>query len=83
VAGVDTVSRVNLFIQNAARDDWEILPRATLDAPVELPLLPWQLPELLSIVVTADGEAPDDLRGVNNPFASPESIAIPVVPKLC
>lgn len=81
VPGVDTVLRVNLFVPDADGGEWRMLPRLTPDAPVELALRPWQLPELLAVVV-ADGETPDDLRGAGNPFAD-EGIAVPVVPKVC
>ncbi|MBX3081429.1 MAG: putative baseplate assembly protein [Anaerolineae bacterium] len=81
VPGVDAVARVNLF--RWQNDRWQMLPRATPDAPVELTLQQWQLPELLSVVVVADANAPTDLRGVGNPFVDDNSVAIPVVPKVC
>ncbi|MBI1296768.1 putative baseplate assembly protein [bacterium] len=80
VAGVDEVLRVNLFRrQNGA---WRILPRKTADAAAELFLESWQLPELLSVVVAVDDDAPTNLD-LANPFADPSAVAIPVVPKVC
>ncbi|GAB4191736.1 MAG: putative baseplate assembly protein [Roseiflexaceae bacterium] len=80
VPGVDAVARVNLFLwQNGA---WQQLPRRTPDAPVELPLAAWQLPELLGVAVAVDADAPTSLDSIN-PFADPSSVAIPVVPNMC
>ncbi|HEU4325854.1 MAG TPA: putative baseplate assembly protein [Roseiflexaceae bacterium] len=80
VPGVDAVARVNLFLwQNGV---WQQLPRRTPDAPVELPLAAWQLPELLGVAVAVDAEPPTTLDSVN-PFADPSSVAVPVVPTMC
>lgn len=80
VPGVDTVQRVNLFTRE--NDDWRMMPRITPDSTVEITLRDWQLPELLSVVVV-EGAAPEDLRGVPNPFADASAIAVPVIPKVC
>lgn len=80
VPGVDEVLRVNLFRwQNG---NWQMLPRRTPDAPAELSLERWQLPELLSVVVAVDEDAPTTFAAIN-PFSDPSSVAIPVVPKVC
>jgi hypothetical protein len=52
-------------------------------APVELVLRPWQLPELLGVVVDADGSVPTDLHTSPDPFAGERGIAVPVVPEVC
>lgn len=80
VPGVDEVLRVNLFRWQDER--WRMLPRKTPDAPAELMLEQWQLPELLSVVISVDEDAPTTLDTVN-PFADPASVAIPVVSKVC
>lgn len=79
VPGVSAVAGVNLFRERSG--EWEKLRRRTPDAPIELFLEPWQLPELLSLVVAED--LPDNLRGVPNPFADADAVAIPVIPKVC
>lgn len=82
VPGVGGVRGINLF--RRAGGNWEEVPRADRCAPVTLGLSQWQLPELLSVVVVADADAPRDLRGAPNPFApSADSVAVPVVPELC
>ncbi|MBZ0316283.1 MAG: putative baseplate assembly protein, partial [Anaerolineae bacterium] len=82
VPGVDTVLGVNLFIEDKANKDWKMLPRPTPSTLQELVLGSWQLPELMSVVVVADENPPQHLRGVANPFAE-DGVAIPVVPKVC
>ncbi|MDI1476556.1 putative baseplate assembly protein [Polyangium sp. y55x31] len=52
-------------------------------APVEFVLRPWQLPELLGVVVDADGAVPTDLHASPDPFAGERGIAVPVVPEVC
>jgi predicted phage baseplate assembly protein len=82
VEGVATVAPVNLFTRQG--NQWRILPRADANATVTLTLDPWQLPELLSVVVVADSEAPTDLRGVPSPFPDAgHQVAVPVVPEFC
>jgi predicted phage baseplate assembly protein len=81
VPGVSGVAPINLFQQQGK--DWSKVPRASADSPAQLSLQPWQLPELLSVVVVVGDEAPDDLRGVPNPFADQSGVAVPVVPDLC
>lgn len=81
VPGVSGVAPINLFERQGHA--WRKLPRASAEGSVQLPLQPWQLPELLSVVVVVGDEAPDDLRGVPNPFADHAGVAVPVVPDLC
>ncbi|HVG18983.1 MAG TPA: putative baseplate assembly protein [Blastocatellia bacterium] len=83
VPGVSAVAGINLF--GRKNSDWEIIIRPDDCGPVEMTLSPWQLPELLSVVVVADGEPPGDLRGVPNPFGAQAQggVAVPVVPEVC
>lgn len=80
VPGVLEVSGINLFARND--DDWHLLPRTATDGTQTLALSPWQLPELLSVVVI-DGAAPANLNALPNPFAQNNAVAVPVVPELC
>jgi predicted phage baseplate assembly protein len=81
VPGIRSVTGINLFEKRDS--DWEILLRPDACGPVEMTLRPWQLPELLSVVVVADAELPRDLRGVPNPFGAKGDVAVPVVPEVC
>src|SRR5262249_18282905 len=82
VAGVDSVAGVNLFRRSG--NFWQMITRASACAQVELSLRAWQLPELLSVVVVADANPPDNLRGVPNPFGNQNAaVAVPVVPEVC
>jgi len=84
VAGVREVRGLNLFERAQLEDgpDWRGLSRNTPDGTQTLALAAWQLPELLSVVVV-DGDAPDDLHALPNPFADANAVAVPVVPELC
>lgn len=68
-----------------ATPGWQPLRGPDPSTPVELILRPWQLPELLAVVVDADGGLPDTLRGAPDPFAgeSTSGVAVPVVPEVC
>src|SRR5688572_26102405 len=88
VAGVGEVGGINLF-QRAEGEhgaEWRLLPRNTADPSQTLTLEPWQLPELLSVLVV-DGlpgqGAPTDLRALPNPFADDSAVAVPVEPEVC
>ncbi|WP_088889353.1 putative baseplate assembly protein [Leptolyngbya ohadii] len=82
VAGVNSVSGINLFTREG--EGWSMVPRPDRCLPVELALQAWELPELLSVVAVVDDRgAPEDLRGVPNPFASAGAVAVPVVPEVC
>lgn len=84
VPGVLEVRGLNLFARDGTDEpaDWRQLSRNTADGTQTLTLSPWQLPELLSVVVL-EGDAPADLRAVRNPFAQGNAVAVPVVPELC
>jgi predicted phage baseplate assembly protein len=84
IPGVLEVNGVNLFARSGTGADatWRVLPRNTADGTQTLPLADWQLPELLSVIVT-DGDAPADLSALPNPFADGNAVAVPVVPELC
>lgn len=84
VAGVIGVNGLRLFEKQG--EQWRLIPRRQPNAPIEIPMLQWQLPELLSVVVVAgDGtgidNTPETLDGVPNPFVT--GIAVPVVPEVC
>jgi hypothetical protein len=86
VPGVQSLigDRLNIFVRNAAGDDWEMRERATANALIDIPLDNWQLPELLSVVAVADDAPPTDLRGVPNPFDEDGgTVPIPIVPEVC
>jgi predicted phage baseplate assembly protein len=85
VAGVAEVTGLQLFARQGAAglEDWALLPRNQAGAQQTLNLQPWQLPELLSIVVVEGPEAPNNLRALPNPFAQANAVAVPVVPELC
>lgn len=93
VPGVSGVVGVNLFQRRNER--WEMIARPHDTAPVALALERWQLPELLSVVVLADGTGvPTDLAGIPDPYAGRtvggsgmgrggRAVAVPVVPEVC
>lgn len=88
VPGVQSLigSRLNIFVRNAAGDDWVMRERTDSSALITIPLAKWQLPELLAVVAVADDAPPTDLRGVPNPFldgAASGAVAIPIVPEVC
>jgi hypothetical protein len=52
--------------------------------PVELALESWQLPELLAVAVSTDGEVPADPDGgATAPTDPNQGVAVPVVPEVC
>ena len=85
VRGVVEVTGLGLFgrAHLPDGDDWRALTRDPRDGTQSLALTPWQLPELLSVVVVVGPEAPADLRAVPNPFADDRAVAVPVVPEVC
>ncbi len=82
VSRVDDVMGVfgpNLFRQvNGA---WERVTSLGGNDNVEITLQPWQLPELIGVVV-AEGEAPVEFKPPA-PTKAGEGLAIPVVPEVC
>jgi hypothetical protein len=86
VPGVQSVSGVNLFkvVRDAQdRPQWSRITPTAVNGSASLTLQSWQLPELLAVVVDADGNLPADLAQPANPFAGPEGVAVPVVPEVC
>ena len=79
VEGVMGVYGPNLFqLINGA---WERVTATGGNDNAEITLLPWQLPELLGVVV-AEGEAPVEFKSPG-PTKSNDGLAIPVVPDVC
>ena len=88
VAGVGEVGGINLFQRGDGEHgaEWRLLPRNSADPTQTLTLEPWQLPELLSVLVIdgpAGQAAPADLRALPNPFADADAVAVPVEPEVC
>ena len=81
VPGVEELRGLQLFERHG--DDWRRLPAIAADGAQVLPLSPWQLPELLSVVAVEGAAAPTDLRALPNPFADARAVAVPVVPEVC
>jgi predicted phage baseplate assembly protein len=83
VAGVSEVLGLNLFRQRSGETLWQRqLPPTSGARQAELPLTPWQLPELLSVVVLADTEPLGDLD-TGTLIGDRASIPVPVVPEVC
>ncbi|WP_414663675.1 putative baseplate assembly protein [Horticoccus sp. 23ND18S-11] len=82
VSRVEAVTGVygpNLFRQvNGA---WERVTATSGNENAEITLLPWQLPELIGVVVAA-GEAPTEFKPPA-PNQAKDGFAIPVVPEVC
>ncbi len=94
VPGVQMVNGVNLFHTAdgktpTADSPWLLLQPAQSNAPAELTLSAWQLPELLTLSVEAEtGVAPDLARlgtaGVGTGTGTGAGgVAVPVVPEVC
>jgi hypothetical protein len=81
VAGVNTVGGVNLFTRE--NNAWTMVQRAQKCDAVELALQPWQLPELLAVVVGTEGQPGKDLRSAADAIAGGGGVAVPVVPEVC
>lgn len=85
VPGVREVTGLLIFTPDGT--GWRQLPKNGNDASQTLALAPWQLPELLSVVVIDDPDgtkgAPTELVAAPNPYADPNAVAVPVVPELC
>jgi predicted phage baseplate assembly protein len=81
VTGVSEVIGLNLFQQLRGEIRWQrLLPQTNRQA--EMSLLPWQLPELLSVVVLADTNPLGDLDS-QTLVSDRASIPIPVIPEVC
>lgn len=83
--GVREVTGIRLFrrARLPESDRWRAVAPDSSDGSSNLALAPWQLPELLSIVVVDGPEAPGDLKALPNPFADDQAVAVPVVPEVC
>ncbi|MCP4378551.1 MAG: putative baseplate assembly protein [bacterium] len=84
VEGVNTVVGINLFQQQNSQ--WIPITRAQPCDAIELPLQAWQLPELLAVVVSTDGQVSNDLTALPDPVAGSVAgggIAVPIVPEVC
>ena len=80
VKGVRKVTGINLFVKNMK--NWMLANIDPETGAQRVELDPWQLPELLSIVVVDDEEsAPTELK--IPPTAGKDAIAIPVIPEVC
>lgn len=88
VKGILTVNEINMFQLNEAKK-WEMLPGQDL---LSLVLESWQLPELLTVVVTEGTEAQTEIYDEYGPpegtaggifDQTDKNIPIPVVPEIC
>lgn len=78
VPGVDEVRGVKLFLRDA-RGEWARVPVGA-DRAADVPLKPWQLPEIQGLVVV-DDDAPDRLD--TDALGEGDEVAVPVVPERC
>ena len=81
VSRVEAVAGVygpNLFVR--VEGNWERVTAPDGNENAEITLQPWQLPELIGVVV-ATGEAPVEFKPPAPP--TPDGFAIPVVPEVC
>ena len=83
VTGVNSVAGINLFKRE--QDSWNKLQRNNACDGVELVLQTWQLPELLSVVVSTDAQASDDLLALPDSLSggTDGGIAVPIIPEVC
>jgi predicted phage baseplate assembly protein len=81
VPGVREVLGLHLFARGDG--DWRALTPDPRDGTRNLELAPWQLPELLAVVVVDGEPPPDNLHALPNPFADDGAVAVPVVPEVC
>ena len=89
VPGVLAVGDVRVFTRemlarengSAARQRWNPVVR-DVNGIASVRLRPWQLPELLAVVVSADG-VPAAQITVSGAVATGDEIAVPVIPEVC
>ncbi len=81
VPGVLDVAPVLLFGRRTGETQWRALPPDTTGR-IRLPLLSWQLPELLMLAVTDAASASPTLPPANG-IVGAGGIAVPVVPETC
>ncbi len=82
VDGVDGVAPILIYTKDTSSARWKnIGPGA--EGRIQLDLKPWQLPELLDVVVIEGQIADASALGAQSPAGAGETIAIPVVPEVC
>jgi hypothetical protein len=82
VPGVSDVNGLFLFLPQNAGGYQQILPNS--DGNAEMALQPWQLPELLQVLVTPGAEGSNMQPGNLNPVVqTDDTVAVPVVPAVC
>lgn len=80
VKGVRKVTGINMFVKNI--QNWVLANTDPETGAQKVELEPWQLPELLSIVVVEDEDSvPTELKAT--PAAPDDAVAIPVIPEVC
>ena len=79
VEGVDGVYGPNLFQQ--VNGEWQLVTGPNGNDAAEITLQPWQLPELIGVVVT-QGDPPNEFK-TPGPGKASDGLAIPVVPDVC
>ena len=83
VRGVGGVAGINLFEKQ--QNIWKKVERNQACESIEIPLLSWQLPELLAVIVSTDGRVSDDLSRHSSTaaFVSGAGVAVPIIPEVC
>lgn len=82
VSGVVGVATPHLFTRMG--DIWKLVAPPHACGPAEIGLLPWQLPELLEVVVVTSGDtSPTALTDARDHDTAAQDFAIPVVPEVC
>ncbi len=91
VSGVAGVAQINLFRKKETEGQeprWQHIERLSEHEPVVIELAPWQLPELLSVVIS-EGDSPEDLQqdalglvGLGG-LGGATAVAVPVTPEVC
>ncbi|HRI13136.1 MAG TPA: putative baseplate assembly protein [Verrucomicrobiota bacterium] len=84
VAGLNLFTRRELAVVGAI--EWVSVGDSATGREQNVPLEPFQLPELLRVHAVADDTlsgAPLDLGDSSNPHAAANAVGVPVVPKLC
>lgn len=80
VAGVRTVAPVHLFARRPGERRWRMVPEDS-SGRARLPLLRWQMPELLMLAVS-EGDASSTTLPPARAAGEPD-VAVPVVPETC
>jgi predicted phage baseplate assembly protein len=80
VAGVRAVAPVHLFARRPNERRWRMVPEDATGR-ARLPLLRWQMPELLMLAVSEGEAAATSLAPIA--VTGPDDVAVPVVPERC